>query len=227
MNNPKGVRALRLSVLACAAASWLAVGMQTARAASECEGVAGNLVTNCGFEQIGATGFAVTGWTTGGPNGVALSLAGFGDQHSGNRYLFSNFDAPGSSFASQVVGGPGTYNVSFWLDFYSQGVPSNPVPTLTVSLGDQVLPVSLSVTNTQNVNYRQFQFSNVTTAALAELRFTTSGSLSNVQYVNLFIDDVAVTSVAAVVPEPSSLAMGLAGLAGLAAWRRRQRTSAA
>jgi len=166
----------------------------------------------------------VTGWSTGGPNGVAYSLVGFGDQHSGNRYLVSNFNTPGSSFVSQVVGGPGTYNVSFWLDLYSQGVPTNPVPTLTITLGDQTLPVSLSVTNTQNANYRYFEFFNVTTASSAELRFTTSGNLPSVQYVNLFVDDVVVASA---VPEPSSLALGLAGLAGLALWRRKRRSEGA
>jgi MYXO-CTERM domain-containing protein len=111
--------------------------------------------------------------------------------------------------------------VSFWLDLYSQGAPSAPSPTITVTLGDQTLAVSLSVTNTQAVNYRQFQFLNVTTATAAELKFDTVGSLSQTQYVNFLVDDVVVTSVVSAVPEPSALALGLTGLAGLALWRRR------
>lgn len=221
MDNMIGVRNPRFTALAGVAVGLLAAGGQAARAASDCEGVGGNLVANCGFEQIGSSASAVTGWSTGGPNGAAFSLAGFGDQHSGNRHLLLGFGSPGSSFVSQVVGGPGTYNVSFWLDLYSQGVPTNPAPTLTITLGDQTLPVSLSVTNTQNTNYRYFEFFNVTTATSAELRFTTTGNLPSVQYVYLFVDDVAVASA---VPEPSSLALGLASLAGLALWRRKPRS---
>jgi MYXO-CTERM domain-containing protein len=100
-------------------------------------------------------------------------------------------------------------------------VPSAPTPTITVTFGDQTLPVNLSVTNTQTQNYRQFQFSNVTTATAAELTFDTAGGLSQTQYVNFLVDDVVVTSVVSAVPEPSALALGMTGLAGLALWRRR------
>lgn len=205
----------------CAAIGALAAAGPAAQAASQCESSAGNLVTNCGFESFVNPLRRPSAWSTGG-SGIASVLAGY--EHTGSGSLGLNFDTPGSAFASQVVGGAGTYNVSFWLDLYSSGVPTNLAPTLSVTFGDQTLSINLPVTNTQNQNYRFFQFNNVTTATPAELKFQTSGNApaGSIQYFDFFVDDVVVTSVATAVPEPSSLALALGGLAGLALWRGRQ-----
>ena len=224
MRGKLGVKNAFSVLWSCAAVGALAVGGPAAQAASQCESVAGNLVLNCGFENRGPQN-RPTDWSTGGPNGVAISLPF--SQRTGDRSLAMNFDAPGTSFASQAVGGAGTYNVSFWLDSYTGGVASTLVPSLSVTFGDQTLNVTLPVNNTQNQNYIFFQFNNVTTAAAAALMFQTSGSVVGRQYLDLLIDDVVVTSVTPAVPEPSSMAMGLSGLAGLALWRRRQQRGAA
>ncbi len=216
----------RRSLLAAAtygAVGLMAAGGQAAMAQSQCESVVGNLVTNCGFET--QAGGNPTGWTTGGPNGVSLALSGVA--HTGVRSLVSNFDAPGGTFINQAVGGAGTYDVSFWLDLYSQGVPSNPVPTIAITFGDQTLNVNPVIDNKQDPQYTQFLFPNVTTAAPAVLQFATSGNLTNVQYVNFLVDDVVVTLISSPVPEPSALALALTALAALAMVRRRQQATRA
>ena len=202
MRTVVGSRNSRLALAICAAAGFLAAGGQQVQAAAACASVAGNLVTNCGFEDN--TLNAPTGWTTGG-SGVSLTLSGL--QHTGERSLYMNFDAPGDTVVSQLVGGAGTYNVSFWLDLYSQGVPSSPLPKIVITFGDQTLNVNPSIDNNQDPQYSLFQFSNVTTAAPALLRFETSGTRTTqfVQYVNFLVDDVLVTQVATAVPEPSAL----------------------
>lgn len=217
-----GIRRSLSAVAACAAVGVMAAGGQAAMAQSQCESVVGNLVTNCGFET--QAGGNPTGWTTGG-SGVSLALTGLA--RTGVRSLYSNFDAPGTTFVNQAVGGAGTYDVSFWLDLYTQGVPSNPVPTIAITFGDQTLNVNPVIDNNQDPQYTQFVFSNVTTATPAVLQFATSGNLTNVQYVNFLVDDVVVTLISSPVPEPSALALAVAALAALAMVRRRQQATRA
>jgi hypothetical protein len=213
-----GVRISSAALAAFLAVGLFAAGVRVAQAApSLCGGVVGNLVTNCGFES--AIGFNnVPGWTTGGVNGAVLSLTSL--QNSGDRSLFMNFDAPGSAFASQAVGGAGSYDVSFWLMLYTQGVPSNAAPTLEIIFGDQNLAVTVPPNNLQDVVYTEFRFTNVTTTAPAELRFAMSGAETGRQYHNFLVDDVVVTARPSQVPEPSSIALVLAALVGFSASRR-------
>lgn len=196
-----------------------------AKAASICESVVGNIVTNCGFEALPQNN-QIPGWTKGGTNGVALSIPGY--QNSGDRSLDLAFDPPGVSFASQNLGGAGTYSVSFWLTFYTGGIFSNPAPNVSITFGDQVLLVPNIVLGGQNPTYSQYQFSSVSTAAPADLRFEVSGSVSGVQYFEFLVDDVVVQLIELAptqpsnVPEPSSSAMMIAGVAGLAFAARRR-----
>ncbi|MBL8215814.1 MAG: PEP-CTERM sorting domain-containing protein [Bryobacterales bacterium] len=196
-----------------------------AEAASICESVASNLVTNCGFEST--AGSAPAGWTTGGTNGVAFALATY--QNTGARALDLAFDAPGSAFASQALGGAGTYAVSFWLTFYTGGIISSErAPTVAVTFGDQVLSVPNIPLGLQDPVYAQYQFASVATATPAVLRFETSGTTRN-QFYEFFVDDVVVTLLAAApdpqanIPEPSSFPLVMAGVAGLALAARRRR----
>jgi MYXO-CTERM domain-containing protein len=140
--------------------------------------------------------------------------------------LYAVFDAPGGTVVSQLIGGAGTYNVSFWLDLYSQGVPTNPLPRIAITFGDQTLNVNPVIDNKQTPAYTLFEFSNVTTAAPALLEFEASGD-QILQYVSFLVDDVVVTQVASSVPEPSALGLGLMGLAGATLMTRRRQVARA
>ena len=188
-------------------------------AVSDCEGVAGNLVTNCGFEN--RNGLNLPGWTLGGEQTV-FSLA-FG-QHSGDRFGLMKADSGNFVTMSQTVGGPGTYDVSFWLAYYSFGLllPQE----FSISLGDQTLTsVNRPIVTPQNWVWEPFTFNGVTTSSQATLLFTYNNLfVPNVQTADLLIDDIVITGgpTAGAVPKPASLARLGLGFAAIAATRRRR-----
>ena len=195
---------LRASVLLLAVACLLATAPAWA-SSSVCDAVAGNLVTNCGFE----TG-DFTGWTQGGNTG-------FTSVTSNPHYVFSgNFGAQLGPVGSdgtltQNVGAPGVtlYNASFWLlndggtpnDFtvFWNGVDVGPdlvdAGSFSYTLFSAVLPGNAGVgSNTLEFVFRQ-----------------------DPAYWGL--DDVVVTSA---IPEPGSLILMGSGILGLAGVIRRK-----
>ncbi len=176
-------------------------------------------MTNCGFEN--RNGLNLPGWTLGGEQTV-FSLA-FG-QHSGDRFGLMKADSGNFVTMSQTVGGPGTYDVSFWLAYYSSGLllPQE----FSISLGDQTLTsVNRPIVTPQNWVWEPFTFNGVTTSSQATLLFTYNNLfVPNVQTADLLIDDIVITGgpTAGAVPKPASLARLGLGFAAIAATRRRR-----
>lgn len=93
--------------------------LPAAASSSQCDAVANNLVTNCGFETGDFTGWTISGNTT-NPGGNYYGVDGF-DAQSGNYGAYMSQDLLGtgstvnlSQTLSTVAGQQ--YQISFWLD---------------------------------------------------------------------------------------------------------------
>ena len=195
---------LRGSVLLFAAACFLATAPAWA-AASICDAVAGNLVTNCGFE----TG-DFTGWTQGGNTGFTFVT-------SNPVYVFSgNFGAQlgpvgSDGTLSQNVGAAGvtSYNVSFWLR-NDGGTPND----FTVFWNG--VDVGPDLVNANGFAYSLFS---------GTLSGNAGAGANSLMFVFRQdpavwgLDDVVVTSA---IPEPGSLILMGSGILGLAGVIRRK-----
>lgn len=172
---------------------------------SICNGVSGNIVTNCGFE----TGF-FTGWTLSNTNATSVESFGFDEGPNSGSYFaaLGNVGTNGtvSQTLSTVIGQ--TYDISFWLAS-DGGTPSD----FSASFGSTVL---LSLTNTPATAYVQYSFVDVATSTSTVLTFTERNDPS---YWGL--DDVSVVQTGISTPEPGVpllLSISLVGLAVLA-WK--------
>ena len=201
-------------------------GGSQAMASSLCSVVAGNLVSNCGFE----TG-DFTGWTIGGdtdnPGGYYFGVDGF-DANSGNDGAFMsqdfNDDGIGSVSLSQTLATTAgdTYSVSFWLD---QDTPPyvNYIHSFDSTFGSSTL---LNITPRVALpgavgTYTQYTYSETATGASTALTF----SFENDDWFWSF-DDVSVTDTSAsATPEPSTWILAGAALGALFLLKRVRSSS--
>jgi hypothetical protein len=187
-----------LALAAPFAASVLGTGEAAAAVPSACDAIAGNLVTNCGFETTG-------GWTP------SFTQAGAVNAHTGSGAADLGSAVGAGNLLEQtittVIGD--TYTLTFWAG--SLGL------TLDVSFGTTDLgtvPFSMP-------GYQEFTYT-VTASATSELLKFDSSSSPSSGYGSL--DDVSLVLASPTpAPEPASLALFATGLAGLAGLRRRRR----
>ena len=186
------------------------VAATPARAQSVCDAVAGNLLTNCGFEFGNAGGWSLTG------NGGFFAIT------SGSSYLpnsgsfYWDDGAVGSmAFLSQTLAtNPGdTYNVSFY--YNSAGGHYNEV------FGSFAGTPFVSIANPSTSGWYQFTASIVapTNSSVYTIGMRNDPSFDG-------IDDNVVVD-ANVTPEPASLVLLATGLVGIVARARRRRTNVA
>jgi len=174
---------------------------------SICDGIAGNIVANCGFE----TG-TFASWTQSGNTGFA-GVSGGGVENSGD---FGAFFGPVGSLGFITQNLPttagGTYDLEFWL----RNLNGNPTNRFQASWDGVII---FSFDNAPASPYTMYTVAGLTaSSASTPLQF---GFRHDPSF--WYFDDVSVVgAAAAAVPGPSSLLLIGSGLAGLAIlWRRR------
>lgn len=169
-----------------------------------------NLVTNPGFETGNFAGWTVSG---GFPNiGVDTNAA---DVHSGTYGAFAGNDVQTALDQEIATVAGATYAVSFWLDVYQADATFG---YAQASFGGQTVANLIEPTETDS--FTQYTASLVATGPMSDLHFAFRDAPGF-----FGLDDVSVTQTSGeppppAVPEPASLVLLAAGLAGLA-WSRR------
>jgi|SRR5581483_9904541 len=186
---------------------------------SVCDGTAGNLIQNCGFESGGFLNWNSTGAASGSDFGVTTNIPNSGNDDARFGAVSGLPDFIDQSFST--VGGQ-SYTVSFYVDTAANaGVYAgqfqadwngNQILLITNpaaghgSETDSVAPIS-----TDAAGYQLYSFTETATGSSTDLKF---GGFAGTSFYHL--DDVVVTPNTSSVPEPSSVSFMLAGLIGIA-----------
>jgi hypothetical protein len=185
-----------------------------AHAASVCDAVSGNLVSNCGFESDPGGTYVPTGWTvTGDPTGYTTGAsASSGDW----GYWLNQARRPDPLVLSQSIATtPGDmYKVSFWATL---GDNIHGLDTLDVTFGGVPIYSQIS-TGLGGNGFLEHSFILQAALASTDLIFSARSHSLGVD-----LDDISVTHVSAT-PIPAALALFASGLGalGFAGWRRRR-----
>jgi len=198
-----------------AAASLLAIGTASANATpSLCDATAGNLILNCGFE----TG-SFSSWNTApASTGSIFGVGGLGSEHTGSNGAY--FGAVGGlpDAINQIVAtAPGhLYHLEFY--FKSDGQTPNGAFVAYIDNAFHTLG-SASDIPVMDWTYEDFFFTPITPNT--RIAF---GGQDGPGF--LGVDDFVLRDVTERVPEPFTLGVFGAGLAGAFAMRRRKNNSA-
>ncbi|MDB5998900.1 MAG: hypothetical protein JWP52_599 [Rhizobacter sp.] len=194
MNHLKTLKALTL------AAALVAAALPAAHALPVSAETGPNLVTNGGFETGDYAGWTATGLSfLAGVDGLAA--------HSGD-YGFAGGTGTLTQDIATVDGA--SYNIHFWLR--NDGATPN---RFVVQWGGTTVFDSSGL---GAFEYQEFVIDPIGMGSSTQLSLGFSNDFGFIEF-----DDVAVAATVAAVPEPSTCALFGLGLAGLIAWRRRQR----
>ena len=201
-----------LAILALSIASVFAA--QSAKADDACSSVAGNIVTNCGFE---ASDTLFTGWSgTVISDPQAFTIVDQSNPFSGNNDASFGPETQEDTFTQTLTTAAGTtYTISFALDNDTNPDTAHP-NNFSAAFGSTT---GFTETNALAGSYTVETFTALATGSSTTLTFTSENGLGF-----FYLDSVSVVAQPSVgpVPEPGSLMLlGTGALGLLGAARRR------
>ena len=199
-------RVLAIVVVVGAIVSGLGSGSALA-VTSICDSIPGNLVKNCGFEKSDFTDWDTIAAASGSDFGVRNASGAF--VHSGDYAAFFGATGTLDDIIKQTL--PTTFGSQYTVTFFLHNANGGLTPNNDFKAFWNAIPL-VALVNAPDFGYTEFTSTQLGTGSDV-IKF--AGRNANASY---FLDDVSV----AAVPEPATLFLLGSGLAGLAAWRRRQ-----